>query len=357
MWRAGSRRLTWTATFLSTQTAGATAHRHVRVRLTLPESVEARTRADSNTRADSMDVEAEEHDEPASRRRNSLGLALDLRDLKRSLILSCAKTNRLSATSSYPYPSPVSPAAALFARPSSASSAASSSAASEVDSYFACHRSRQLSDATTVSELDGGKDTFDLAGDDVDRDLPPSPELIPLDLPPFSQLPEPELPLDCPLPLPVEPVPTHPMHRSHRFAMTPVPATTARCKAGLDLPAPSEMPHAAVLPQDEQSCPDACSPEPPRLRKSSIVDLPPVSAQASPMTGALELGLEPLPPTPPRSPGAKVRMAPLPDMERGWPAVARPWVSSEPLPQSSKVHLRSHYPFARVLVLTRCLLM
>lgn len=309
-----------------------------------------------------MEVEVEEQNEPGSRRRNSLGLALDLRDLKRSLMLSCAKPSRLSATSSYPYPSPVSPAAALFARPSSASSAASSSAASEVDSYFACHRSRQLSDATTVStgsrnELDGGKDSFDLAGEDVDRDLPPSPELIPLDLPPFSQLPEPELPLDCPLPLPVEPVPTHPMHRSHRFAMTPVPATSARCKAGLDLSATSEMPHAAVLPQDEQSFPDACSPEPPRLRKSSIVELPPVSAQPSPMTGALELGLEPLPPTPPRSPGAKLRMAPLPDTERGRPALARPWVSSEPFPQSSKVRLRFYYPFARVLVLTRCLLM
>ncbi|GAA5987309.1 hypothetical protein JCM10908_001903 [Rhodotorula pacifica] len=250
-----------------------------------------------------------------TRRRNSLGLALDLRDLK-SLMMTCSLSDK--APLSRPYPSPVSPATTLFLR--SNISPATSSAASEADSYFDCFRTRQLSNATSAYTSNYGGDDEDEDRCKVERNaLPPSPELIPLSLPSvpsssFSQLPE--LP-----PVPASTTaPSHPLHRAHRLSMTPFGA------------APPQLTELPTI--------DETSTQPPRVRKNSIVDLPPVS-----LSGAAETGLQPLPPTPPRSPRAHLRITPLPAFEVPkqyiTPAAVattntRAWTPSESIPQSFK---------------------
>lgn len=256
-----------------------------------------------------------------TRRKNSLGLALDLRDLK-SLILSCSVSDGKGPLSR-PYPSPVSPATTLFLR--SNVSPATSSATSEADSYFDYQRPRQLSNATSVHTSNyGGGDDEEQEHRKAERALPPSPELVPLSLPPISAA-LPELP---PAP-PAAPAPSHPLHRAHRLSMTPVGATPSH----LELPSVPE------------------STQPPRIRKNSIVDLPPVSVSS----GAAETGLQPLPPTPPRSPRAHLRMMPLPAFEASAAATPSQLVSpttraTRPLApadslfqQSSKVSIPFRY--------------
>lgn len=282
------------------------------------------------------------------RRRNSLGLALDLRDLKKSLVLSCIRPfdPALLSSQSRPYPSPVSPATTLFHRHTATTSPAPSSAASEAESYFDVQRNRQFSTATSAYTSNYDGDDEDCKEDAVDatgRDLPPSPDLIPISLPSSSSA-IPDLPVaEAVTPLPAPTAPSHPLHRAHRLSMTPVATLDS-----LDLPAISEV--SPTLPT---------APEPPRVRKSSIVDLPLVSAVASPVpafaTGASELGLEPLLPTPPRSPGARLRMMPIvPTATTSTSsletvrsarslsaATTRPWAPSEAIPQLFKVRSRA----------------
>lgn len=246
-----------------------------------------------------------------SHRRNSLGLALDLRDLQ-SLVLSCSLTDKAAPTLK-PYPTPVSPATTLFLR--SNVSPAASSVASEADSYFDYQRPRQLSTATSVGTSIYGGDDADGERGKVERDLPPSPELVPFSLPPVPAVPLDELP---PAP-PALVAASHPLHRAHRLSMTPVGAGASQ----LDVP----------------TSPESTSPQPPRIRKSSIVDLPLVD----PLSGAAETGLQPLPPTPPRSPTALLRMMPLPACEALRPLTSpatpatRPRVPSHPVSPSTKV--------------------
>lgn len=235
-----------------------------------------------------MEVDAEtpgtDNAAAETRRRNSLGLALDLRDLK-SIILSNSFSDEKAAPHSRPYPSPVTPATTLLLR--SNVSPATSSATSEADSYFDYQRPRQLSSATSVQTSNYGADDDD---DDEEgrrkseRALPPSPELVPLSLPPIPDA----LPALPPAPA-VAPAPSHPLHHAHRLSMTPVGSASS-----------SQF--------DLTSIPEATT-QPPRIRKNSIVDLPSVSVSSS---GAAETGLQPLPPTPPRSPRAHLRMMPLP---------------------------------------------
>ncbi|GAA5960640.1 hypothetical protein JCM8115_001778 [Rhodotorula mucilaginosa] len=247
---------------------------------------------DDVVRGDSMDVDAGSPDTDngpgaETRRKNSLGLALDLRDLK-SLILSCSVSDGKGPLSR-PYPSPVSPATTLFLR--SNVSPATSSATSEADSYFDYQRPRQLSNATSVHTSNyGGDDDEEQERRKAERALPPSPELVPLSLPPIPAT-LPELP---PAPA-VAPAPSHPLHRAHRLSMTPVGAT------------PSHL--------ELSSVPESTQPP-------SIVDLPPVS-----LSGAAETGLHPQPPTPPRSPRAHLRMLPLPAFEASSTAMPSQLVS------------------------------
>ncbi|GAA5867032.1 hypothetical protein JCM3774_003761 [Rhodotorula dairenensis] len=249
-----------------------------------------------------------------SGRRNSLGLTLDLRDLQ-SLVLSCSLSDK-APLHSRPYPSPVSPATTLFLR--SNASPAASSVASETDSYFDYERPRQLSTATSVgtSAYVGGDDADGDCGKEA-WDLPPSPDLVPFSLPPVPVASLSELPPAPPAPV----APSHPLHRGHRLSMTPVDTSASQ----LELPT---VPESASQQQ----------PSPPRLRKSSLVDLPPMV----PLSGAAETGLQPLPPTPPRSPTALLRMTTLPACEALRPLASpaspatRPRVASDSVPQSSK---------------------
>ena len=275
-----------------------------------------------HTDHDSMEVDAgtpgTDNAAAETRRRNSLGLALDLRDLK-SIILSNSFSDEKAPPQSRPYPSPVSPATTLFLR--SNVSPATSSATSEADSYFDYYRPRQLSSATSVQTSNYGAEDADEEGRrKTERALPPSPDLVPLSLPPIQDA-LPELP---PAPA-VAPSASHPLHRAHRLSMTPVGTA----------PPPSLL--------EMSSSPE--STQPPRIRKNSIVDLPPVSVSL----GAAETGLHPLPPTPPRSPTAHLRMMPLPSPQTvealpppqlvspATPAIRPLAAAAELIPQSFKV--------------------
>ena len=137
-----------------------------------------------------------------------------------------------AAADAHPYPSPVSPSSRLFF----------------VDKAPSCYFDPAHTAAAAAS-TPGPAST--ISRDDVA--LPPSPALVPLA---FGQ-PEPSsATLSAPR---VEPSSTHPLHRAKRLSMTPLSSTKA-------LPPVDEAPTADLA--------DMVIDEPPKLRKSSIVDLP-----------------------------------------------------------------------------------
>ncbi|BGP25725.1 hypothetical protein Rt10032_c06g2861 [Rhodotorula toruloides] len=171
-------------------------------------------------------------DEPALLLLNhprSNSLELDLGDLPKPNFLFPSQA----------YPSPVSPCTTLFS--------------SSTSSYFDLDQ-RRGPRARCASDASGEGDEMSLA-------LPPSPALVPISL----VVPAPTRDASPSRPAPhVEPSVSHPLHRAKRLSMTPLPTL-------------SSLPSA-----------DA----PPKLRKSSIVDLPPASP---PLTPESSLGLVGLP--------------------------------------------------------------
>ncbi|GAA5839637.1 hypothetical protein JCM9279_006004 [Rhodotorula babjevae] len=133
-----------------------------------------------------------------------------------------------AAAHTHPYPSPVSPSSRLCF----------------VDQAPSCY----FDPAHTVS-APGLAST--ISRDDVA--LPPSPALVPLA---FGHPEQSWATLSAPR---VEPSTTHPLHRAKRLSMTPLSSTKA-------LPPVDDAPTADLA--------DMAIDEPPKLRKSSIVDLP-----------------------------------------------------------------------------------
>lgn len=168
-------------------------------------------------------------DEPAPVTLNhprSNSLQLDLGDLPKPDFLFTSQFERA-------YPSPVSPCTTLFS--------------SSTSSYFDIDRRRHGRCASSASGV----------GDEMSLALPPSPALVPISLEPARE--------PCPSPPAphVEPSVSHPLHRAKRLSMTPLATLSS-------------------LPTTDA--------EPPRLRKNSIVDLPPpASPPLTPATGSLGL--------------------------------------------------------------------
>ncbi|GAA6049366.1 hypothetical protein JCM3770_007310 [Rhodotorula araucariae] len=170
-------------------------------------------------------------DAQLSHRMRNNSLELDLGDLPKAAPF-------LLALQDQPYPSPVSPATTLFTSGSS--------------SYFDF-----VPSAETLPSLAPSGCRDHLA-------LPPSPALVPI------SLSRPASPARESSPPPrVEVAITHPLHRAKRLGMTPLASTAAL---------PTSEPRTAVA-----------GTEPPKVRKSSVVDLP----QPQPASGFGGLPLSP----------------------------------------------------------------
>ncbi|BGO92601.1 hypothetical protein NBRC10512_004301 [Rhodotorula toruloides] len=172
-------------------------------------------------------------DEPAPLPLNhprSNSLELDLGDLPKPNFLFPSQA----------YPSPVSPCTTLFS--------------SSTASYFELDQRRPRARSRCASAASG-------EGDDMSLELPPSPALVPIFLVAAPRDTSPSRPAPH-----VEPSVSHPLHRAKRLSMTPLPTLSS-------------------LPSTDA---------PPKLRKNSIVDLPPAPV-SPPLTPESSLGLVGLP--------------------------------------------------------------